>query len=768
MRVSPEGELDVDPETLDDFRDGIKHGEKRRPPQRVIDNIRKNFVKYPAEASGKMAEAVESTVDIAPPVNPDGQPNQTSYCLNHKNIFLSFHNVPRNMRDIPDAVLAVFNGLALHEVGHVIFTKERKDEWDRWMKRQSNQRIAHRVMNLVEDARINHRLTRRFERLQGQALLAFDRVHASSWVYGIEQMCKATKARYEKDGDSWSGKLPARALLSIAEVRGLHAHLLGPLPDKLISDWFPLVTKEQLKDMQDFENILQKAKRFSNFNDELRPAASALYDIEAKYWLTDNQDRQKGQEKKPKESQKQPPKKPEEEEEEEEGGEGEGEGEPGEDEEEESQEGEDGEPGEGEGEEGEPGESEGGGPGEGEPGEPGEGEGEGEGGEPGEGEPGEGEGDGQGGEPGEGEPGEPGEEGADGPPSDISDLDPTSWIPTFNEGHMEPDAPTPVVKEWEAHDRATEVELEKKKELNKEAQKGKKGGGGAGRDIKPPEIDLNDFNERRIRLTKQIQEMKDMLKFKTAPRLVTQKYQRGGRMMSGILARAAVTGQRREVRNIYQLPRYQYEENDVMMALLVDMSGSTDPEVMKDSFVLLAEAASSWMPQENFSLWAFGSDFQRIKDFTEDYQHIKGRIGGMKDLGGTVISPALFKIGKMFHELRQRSGVKMILILSDYQLSDPEAIEFLDKMANEENVIPMLIANGGYDESVESARTAAIAANKWCGGRYPIVLMPKAIDLPRRFLETYKVFANMSPKDLESGRWRERFKGSVQTFGGSP
>jgi hypothetical protein len=262
--------------------------------------------------------------------------------------------------------------------------------------------------------------------------------------------------------------------------------------------------------------------------------------------------------------------------------------------------------------------------------------------------------------------------------------------------------------------------------------------------------------------------MKDMLKFKTAPRLVTQKYQRGGRMMSGILARAAVTGQRREVRNIYQLPRYQYEENDVMMALLVDMSGSTDPEVMKDSFVLLAEAASSWMPQENFSLWAFGSDFQRIKDFTEDYQHIKGRIGGMKDLGGTVISPALFKIGKMFHELRQRSGVKMILILSDYQLSDPEAIEFLDKMANEENVIPMLIANGGYDESVESARTAAIAANKWCGGRYPIVLMPKAIDLPRRFLETYKVFANMSPKDLESGRWRERFKGSVQTFGGSP
>jgi Mg-chelatase subunit ChlD len=333
---------------------------------------------------------------------------------------------------------------------------------------------------------------------------------------------------------------------------------------------------------------------------------------------------------------------------------------------------------------------------------------------------------------------------------------------------MEPDAPTPVVKEWKAHDKATEVELEKKKELNKEAQRGKRGGGGAGRDIKPPELNLGDFNERRIRLARQINEMKNLDKFKTAPKMVTQKYQRGGRMMPGILARAAVTGQRREVRDIYQLPRYQYEENDVMMALLVDMSGSTDEDVMKDTFVLLAEAASTWMPQENFSLWAFGSDFQRIKDFTEDYQRIKGRIGGMKDLGGTVISPALFKIGEIFHEVRRRRGVKMIIILSDFQLSDPEAIEFLDKMANEENIIPMLIANGGRDTSVEAARMAGIAANKWCGGRYPIVLMPQVIDLPRRFLETYKVFASMNPKELESGRWRERFKGSVQTFGGSP
>jgi len=771
MRVPPEGELDIDPEALDDFRDAVKKGKSARPPQRVMDNIRKNFVKYPAEASGKMAEAIEATVDIAPPINPDGKPNSTSYCLNHKAIFLSFHNVPRNMRDIPDAVMAVFNGLALHEVGHIIFTKERWEEWDKWRKRQSNLVIANRVINLIEDARINHRLTRRFERLQGQALLAFDRVHAASWVYGIEQMCKATKARYEKEGDSWSGKMPARAVVSLAEVRGLHIHLLDGLPDKLVNDWFPNVTQEQLKDIQDFENILQKAKRFSNFNDELRPAASALYDILAKYQKIDDQDRQKGKDKK---KEKQPKKKPEEEGE----GEGEGEGEPEEGEEGEPQEGEEGEPGpsgEGEPEEGE---------GEGEP-QPGEGESEGEEGE-GEGEPGEGE-PGEDGEPGEGEgegypgPGEPGEDGEPGEgegkpskadrdtPSDIGDLDPAAWLPTFNDGHMEPDAPKGIVKEWKEHDRATEVELERKKELNKEAQKGQKGGGGAGRDIKPPDINLGDFNERRIRLSKQIKEMKDLLKLKSAPKLITQKYQRGGRMMSGILARAAVQGQRREVRDIYQVPKYQYEENDMMMALVVDMSGSTDENVMKDSFVLLAEAASSWMPQENFSLWAFGSDFQRIKDFTENYEHIKGRIGGMGNLGGTVLSPALAKIGKMYHEMRKRSGVKMILILSDFQLSDSvESIAYLDKMAVEENVIPMLIANGGYNESVEAARMAAVEAHRWCGGRYPIVLMPKTVDLPRQFFKVYKLFANMNPKDLESGRWRDKIPGNMTAYGGGP
>jgi hypothetical protein len=333
---------------------------------------------------------------------------------------------------------------------------------------------------------------------------------------------------------------------------------------------------------------------------------------------------------------------------------------------------------------------------------------------------------------------------------------------------MEPDAPKPVVKEWEAHNQATEVELQRKRELNKEAQKGKKGGGGGGKDIKPPNIDLGDFNERRIRLSKQIREMKDLLKLKSAPKLITQKYQRGGRMMSGILARAAVTGQRREVRDIYQLPRYLYEENDMMMALVVDMSGSTDPDVMKDSFVLLAEAASSWMPQENFSLWAFGSDFQRIKDFTENYDHIKGRIGGMDDLGGTVLGPALAKIGKMYHEMRKRKGVKMILILSDYELSDPESIAYLDKMAVEDNVIPMLIANCGRDESVEGARRAAIHAHAFCGGRYPIVLMPKTVDLPRQFFKVYKLFANMNPKDLESGRWRDLIPGNMAAYGGSP
>lgn len=775
-----EGELDIDPEALDDFRDAIKRGIQSRPPRKVLDDIRKNFVKYPAEASGKMKEAMESTVDIAPAIGPDGKPNQTSYCQNYRQIFLSFHNVPRNMREIPDAVMAIFNGVSLHEVGHIIFTKEFADEWSKWMGRQRNSEIAHRVVNLIEDARINYRLSRML-RIQGPTLLNFDRLHSASWLNGIENMCKVTKAHYEKEGDSWSGKLPNRVLLSIAEVRGLFSHLLGGLPDKLMVDWFPHATKEQLEDIAKFEAILQKAKRFSNFNDQLKPAANALYDIESKYSTEDNKDRRKG-----------PPEKPEKPE----------------------------KPKDGEGPEGpeKPRERPGGpqqayrcphcgskaspkpikssatqemavasgkkirqficpdcgelidvevdeGQDDGEGGKPGEGE------EPeDEGEPGEGKEPGEGDEPGEDE--EPGEEGKptkqSDTPTDINDLDPTAWIPTFNGGKMdEPDAPESHLREWLEHDKATEEELERKKELNKE--RGKRGGVGSGKSVKPPDVNLSDFNERRSRLSKQITEMKDMLKFKTAPKMVTQKYQQRGRMMPGILARAALAAQRSPVQDIYQRRQFQYEENDVIMALLVDMSGSTDIETMKDSFVLLSEAASSWMPQENFSLWAFGDVFQRIKDFTEDYQHIKGRIGGMACLGGTMLGPPLGMIGKLFHEMRKRGGVKMMLVLSDFALGDPDdAIAYLDKMANEENIIPMLIANGGGDESVEGARQAARAAFQWCGGRYPIILMPRTVDLPRQFFKVYKLFADMNPKDIDSGRWREKVKGNLQAYGGGP
>jgi hypothetical protein len=234
-----------------------------------------------------------------------------------------------------------------------------------------------------------------------------------------------------------------------------------------------------------------------------------------------------------------------------------------------------------------------------------------------------------------------------------------------------------------------------------------------------------------------------MLKFEAKPKYESLKFRPQGRMMQGLVAGAFVQARNRPVSDIFSKSIVKYETEETTLALVVDLSVSTDFETMMNTLTIIAEVAGQWLPDENWAIFAFGDKFQKVKTFFEQYETSKFRIGGMKELGGTELGVPLFKIREMFKKLKQKPGNKICIIVSDFGLygDDPARSRVqVQRMKKEANVETICIVNT-HESYMEDAVKKAQKLSKH------VVRMP---NVGRLAIEFFKIYKKMAYTEADS------------------
>jgi hypothetical protein len=351
--------------------------------------------------------------------------------------------------------------------------------------------------------------------------------------------------------------------------------------------------------------------------------------------------------------------------------------------------------------------------------------------------------------PGEGGQGIPGDSDGDGPPIpgqgqtiDKAQVD-DKWMPTdYPDGKMEGDIEGPLKERFDEFQKGKDEEREKNKpQAGKGAGPGSKGpgmGGGA-EEAKPNPPNPQDFNMRRARLQQEINKMKNMLKIQAKPVYEFQRFRTSGRLMTPILGKVMGSASRREVTNIYTQIKTRFEKQDATLFLIIDVSGSTDVNMMKDALVLLAEAAGSWIPDENFGIYTFGDYHRKVKDIDEQYENVKYRIGGVQSEGSTNILMSLEYLEKTIKKIH-KPGTKTVLIVTDFGFGESTELirEKLEAIAKMNTIIIGICHQDGATETSQLTHVRQEAKNY---GNFALVDMLKVEDLPNNFFEVYKKVA---------------------------
>jgi hypothetical protein len=635
--ASPDDEQDIN---MDDYLDAVKRGEQSPLPAKVLEDMRKDIVLYVTK---------DETIDLALDIK-----SETAYITgDFKHIRLTYANVPRSLRNMPDVVLYLLRGYLLHETGHVFLTKKVEKNWNDFKKKHKQTPLAATVENIIEDARVNHRMPLQFatgENMKDALIL-----HGETWLNGMINNCRKEKAKLDKEGKPWPGTMEDGAVVSLMFLKGLYGKALNGKIDDFLKDWFPNATEEQLEDISLGAQDIELSRLTKVWAGGIEKAAGNLYARAQKY-------------SKPGKI-----------------GEGRGKG----------------------------------------PTQPGDGSGQ-------------------------GGFGTPSDEEGDGPPVpgqgqtiDKAKVD-EKWIPTdYPGGKMEGDIEGPMLDKFKEIQQK-EDESREPKEGSKEpgipgGQGGQKGGGGGAEGIKPNPPNPQDFNMRRSRLLQQINKMKNMLKLQSKPVYEYERFRRSGRLMTPILGKVMGSASRREVSNIYTQTRTRFEKQDATLFLLIDVSGSTDIDMMKDALVLLAEAAGSWIPDENFGIYTFGSYFKKVKEIDEQYENVKYRIGGVDMEGATNILMSLEHLEKTIKGIR-KPGTKTLLIVTDFGFGEDDSlIREKIKAIERLNTIVVGICHQSGASSAGDLRKIHEYAKHY--GDFALVDMVKVEDLPDNFFEIYKKIA---------------------------
>ena len=194
-------------------------------------------------------------------------------------------------------------------------------------------------------------------------------------------------------------------------------------------------------------------------------------------------------------------------------------------------------------------------------------------------------------------------------------------------------------------------------------------GKGAGTEAPTPVPNEGVYQQLVMRNMPYIVSLLNKLKTLMQPRLDNLKYQKSGRLMTKMLGKYATS--RRPVENIYQRKRFVLEKQKVALSLVVDLSGSMNTEDARNVLTIIAEVGGQWLSDSDTAIFVFGSEYQKIKAFGEQYRNTRARIGGVHNLGGTMLAECLQTVHRMYRA--QGNGrQKVCVIVSDFCLGDVE------------------------------------------------------------------------------------------------
>lgn len=195
-------------------------------------------------------------------------------------------------------------------------------------------------------------------------------------------------------------------------------------------------------------------------------------------------------------------------------------------------------------------------------------------------------------------------------------------------------------------------------------------GYGDGLLIDAPKSNINEYNriveKNRSIITRLLNYLKKIEEINT----YVEKWCRSGRLMYNVVGKAYVNSLRNIVNNIHLNYELGKNKKKYAICLLIDVSGSVNLELVKDVLTIIGEAFSRWRTDDELAILVFGSNYQKIKVFLEKYNNIKGRIGGINCLGGTVMSNVLYEIRNLFKSVGKRE--KILIIVSDFGIYDAE------------------------------------------------------------------------------------------------
>lgn len=270
-----------------------------------------------------------------------------------------------------------------------------------------------------------------------------------------------------------------------------------------------------------------------------------------------------------------------------------------------------------------------------------------------------------------------------------------------------------------------EAEAERKKQNmgkdDKNPSGGMYAGAGSGLNIPTPIPNAEEYERIVQKNREHIERLLNLLKKLALPILDTEKWLGQGRFMTEILAKAYASSTVRRIENIYSRRTLKFERAEACIGLLVDLSGSVSEEDAKNSLTVISEVCGRWLRDEDFAILVFGSDYQKIKAFVEPYHTTRIRIGGIHDLGGTVLLKPLEEMYQMIKAQKNGGRAKIITIVSDFWVDKPDECKKLLKTIQEDEV---KVVGLGIDNSSVAQITPFTKNARYIGS---IVELPEAV-----------------------------------------
>jgi hypothetical protein len=278
----------------------------------------------------------------------------------------------------------------------------------------------------------------------------------------------------------------------------------------------------------------------------------------------------------------------------------------------------------------------------------------------------------------------------------------------------------------------TEEEKEAKKkaqELIEDLLKGSSAGEGTGEEIPTPEPDFAEYSRLVDRNKEEITKLLNKLKVHLKPRFKREIFQKRGKFMSPLTARAYVNSFRSEVKNVYLNNRVKFEKEQVCLGFLFDFSGSVDRTQALDITTILNEVFGNYVDDLGFAIAVFGENSQKIKGFFETFANTRARIGNIGvSASGTEISVNLASFLKMFNKANPERH-KILIIASDFEFGDEDKALDLIKLYSKANIDMIFI---GFC-NCQKVRTFASGIK----GIIKRTNIKQISELPDKFLEVY-------------------------------